>query len=407
MYWQQANDTYNPMVATLMTKREFKYIMQYLYLVDIDCIDSSDRFGKVRPLVASINKQCLIHYKPTQGVSVDETMVKYFGKHGAKQHIHGKPIRFGYKFWTMASPTGYCIYTLPYGGKCSTVDEYGDVGIGLGGAVVSCLADQLPAVQQSHYHIVTDNFFTSPGLLSHLRSRGMAATGTVRINRTNGAPLRSVEEMKKMQRGSSDVVVDIDNGIGATRWKDNKVVTVLSTYTGQHPMRTASRFCRKERKRITIYQPDMINAYNKNMGGVDRMDENISAYRINIRSKKWWWPIATFLFDVAVNNAYRLYTFQARIPGQSIFDLLGFRSAIVEIYGKSLNRSIISRSLFPGSRIKSPVQSCIRNDGANQLIVEGTQRRCALSGCKGTSTFCCQKCNVGLHPKCFKDFHCK
>ena len=124
---------------------------------------------------------------------------------------------------------------------------------------------------------------------------------------------------------------------------------MASEPTGQHPMRTASRFCRKERKRITIDQPDMINAYNKNMGGVDRMDENISAYRINIRSKKWCWPIATFLFDVAANNAYRLYTFQARIPGQPIFDLLGFRRAIVDIYGKSLNRSIISRSLFPGS----------------------------------------------------------
>ena len=111
--------------------------------------------------------------------------------------------------------------------------------------------------------------------------------------------------MKKMQRGSADVVVDIDNGIGATRWKDDKAVTVMPTYTGQQPMRTASRLCRKERKRITNVQPDMINAYNKNMGGVDRMDENISAYRINIRSKKWW-PIATFLFDVAANNAYRL-----------------------------------------------------------------------------------------------------
>ena len=67
----------------------------------------------------------------------------------------------------------------------------------------------------------------------------------------------------------------------------------------------------------------------------------------------------------------------------------------------------MGRICAAGSRIISPAQSCIRNDGANHWIVEGIQRRCALSGCKGTSTFCCQKCNYGWHPTCFKDFRCK
>ena len=29
-------------------------------------------------------------------------MVPYFGRHGAKQYIHGKPIKFGYKLWVMS-----------------------------------------------------------------------------------------------------------------------------------------------------------------------------------------------------------------------------------------------------------------------------------------------------------------
>ena len=53
-----------------------------------------------------------------------------------------------------------------------------------------------------------DNFFTSPSLLRLLKGNGMAATGTVRANRTENAPLQAVDDMKKMSRGSSDVVND-------------------------------------------------------------------------------------------------------------------------------------------------------------------------------------------------------
>ena len=31
-------------------------------------------------------------------LSIDERMVRYFGKHGCKMYIKGKPVKFGYKF---------------------------------------------------------------------------------------------------------------------------------------------------------------------------------------------------------------------------------------------------------------------------------------------------------------------
>ena len=42
----------------------------------------------------------------------------------------------GYGF----SPLGYCIQFLPYAGKETSLDEYGDIGIWLGGAVIAHLA---------------------------------------------------------------------------------------------------------------------------------------------------------------------------------------------------------------------------------------------------------------------------
>lgn len=46
---------------------------------------------------------------------------------------------------------------------------------------------------------------------------------------------------------------------------------------------------------------------SKNMDGTDIMDENINRRRVAIRGKKWWWPIFTWLLDVAVLNAWQIH----------------------------------------------------------------------------------------------------
>ena len=40
-------------------------------------------------------------------LSIDEFMIPYFGKHSAKMYIKDKPIRFGYKIWTLCGENGY------------------------------------------------------------------------------------------------------------------------------------------------------------------------------------------------------------------------------------------------------------------------------------------------------------
>ena len=67
-------------------------------------------------------------------------MVLYFGKHGAKQYIHGKPTKFGFKLWVMATPLGYCTQFRPYAAKDSILQEYENIGVGLSALVVSKLS---------------------------------------------------------------------------------------------------------------------------------------------------------------------------------------------------------------------------------------------------------------------------
>ena len=74
--------------------------------------------------------------------------------------------------------------------------------------MVMSLVSKFTSVLKSSYHVVMDNFFTSPSLLRLLKSKGIASTGTVRSNRAENSPLISVEEMKKKLRGTCDVVND-------------------------------------------------------------------------------------------------------------------------------------------------------------------------------------------------------
>ena len=122
MYWQRREDGQNRMATALMSKNEFEHYKQFFHLADNENLDKTDRFGKVRLLFDAINKQCVAHYRPEQHLSVDESMVPYFGKHGAKQYIHGKPIKFGYKLLVLAKPLGYCVHFRSYVGKDTQLD---------------------------------------------------------------------------------------------------------------------------------------------------------------------------------------------------------------------------------------------------------------------------------------------
>ena len=58
--------------------------MQNLRLADNSNLDKEGKFAKVRPLIDKSNEQCLANYLPEQSVSIDESMVPYFGRHGCK-----------------------------------------------------------------------------------------------------------------------------------------------------------------------------------------------------------------------------------------------------------------------------------------------------------------------------------
>ena len=72
-------------------------------------------------------------------------------------------------------------------------------------------------------------------------------------------------------------------------------------------------------------------------------------------------------------------------------------------YYHHYKRSTKSTNSFPALRKSVKISSDVRYDNNSRWIGNVNQRRCG--GCHKTTKYFCKKCNVTLHPKCFKIFH--
>ncbi|KAL1239687.1 Chimeric ERCC6-PGBD3 protein [Trichinella pseudospiralis] len=71
----------------------------------ISCISSS-RFMEIKKYLYLADNQKL-HGMFHEKLSVDESIVPYYGRHAAKLFLKGKSIRFGYKVWLLCGNDGY------------------------------------------------------------------------------------------------------------------------------------------------------------------------------------------------------------------------------------------------------------------------------------------------------------
>ena len=105
----------------LFQRNKFLDVLQYIDLADNNNLDSNDKFAKLQPLFQILNKNCLKNFIPQRNASIDKSIEPYYGRHGCKQYMQSKPVRFVYKLWVAATPLGYPIQFYPYAGKDVTI----------------------------------------------------------------------------------------------------------------------------------------------------------------------------------------------------------------------------------------------------------------------------------------------
>ncbi|KAF2890953.1 hypothetical protein ILUMI_15220 [Ignelater luminosus] len=143
MYWEENDDVQNRLISTSMRRKTFEDIFRNLHAADNSVLDPTDRMAKVRPLIVALNRLFMDYAPIEQSTSIDESMIPCFGRHGCKQFIRGKPIRFGFKSWVMATRLGYCLQFNLYQGRRGNDKQ----DCGLGESVVYNFADVL----QTHF----------------------------------------------------------------------------------------------------------------------------------------------------------------------------------------------------------------------------------------------------------------
>ena len=80
-----------------MRRNKFDKIMQYFSFADNTTLNPSHKCAKLCSLTNLLLKRFISHFEPEQLLFHDEALIQYFGRHGCKQCIRNKPIRFGYK----------------------------------------------------------------------------------------------------------------------------------------------------------------------------------------------------------------------------------------------------------------------------------------------------------------------
>ena len=162
-----------------------------------------------------------------------------------------------------------------------------------------------------------------------LKNKGFRATGTLRENRLRKCPIPPAKELKKQKRGWLKYAYEETNEIFIAKWKDNSIVTWGTNYDTVDPIDSVKRWSKHMKKNVVIQRPHLCAAYAEEMGGVDSLDQTINAYRIGIRSKKWWCVLFTHMLNTCMVNAWRLYLLANQ---EDSIDLLNFMKHVTRHY---------------------------------------------------------------------------
>lgn len=92
-----------------------------------------------------------VFFPDEKNLCVDESILPYFGRYRGKQHMQGKPIRFGYKTWCLFTRLGYLIQSILYQGeKTGNTDSE----VGVGESIVLNLVSKLPVTNDIYIYIL-------------------------------------------------------------------------------------------------------------------------------------------------------------------------------------------------------------------------------------------------------------
>ena len=321
----------------IMSGRKFCSILRYLHVCSMDATSTGDTYDpvyKVAEMKDYLEQRFDRLFEPAQQLSLDETLIRSFGRISFKVRIISKSARYGIKRYVLTDAiTAYVIKVIIYTGKY-TYQESDNQKEKKTVQIVKQLCRKL---EGTHRTIYIDRFYTSIDLVKELRRMDLYVTGTVMKNRIPKelTVTKSSKMYKEMGRGDFKrhrfvyLNGEEEEEMGLVCWKDWDVVYWLSNNTDTVGTDTCKR--RSKDGLLTLTRPTMIAEYNKYMGGVDLADmRRLHCNSTIMGQNRWWLKLFFYLLDVGTSNALVLYKLVS--ARTDVFTIVDFKGYLVQAF---------------------------------------------------------------------------
>ena len=403
-YWSTDEVYHYSPVAGRISRKRFFDISRYLHFVDNTTLPARNtpsyhRLQKVSPVIDAVMEACMTAYNPSKNNSIDEAMIAFKGRASIKQYMPKKPVKRGIKVWMRSdSSNGYISQFDVYTGKSGN-----DTEGGLGENVVKRLTR---AITGKYHCVYMDNFFTSVPLFFHLLQENIYACGTLRSNRRYlPDDLRKVMTKGVGERG--EYVYRQDGNLVVTVWQDTKPVSMLSTNWDPTDTVKVNRK-RKDGSRIEVNCPNVVDTYNKFMGGVDRGDQYRRYYELRTKSRKVYKYIFWFLIEVCLLNTFILHRYSPS-TGRYFVRFKDFRVELAKMLIGDYNGR--KRRGRPPRALPAPTPKKPNLAHFPRKTNKGRCMYCQGQGKRKETTWLCRGCGIRLchtgvdSTDCFANYH--
>ncbi|XP_020298636.1 piggyBac transposable element-derived protein 4-like [Pseudomyrmex gracilis] len=343
---------------------------------------------KLKPVIDDLREKFSNSILPGQNLYIDESLILWKGKLYFKQFLPLKRHRFGIKLFNLVDcKTGFLIDFIVYTGSDTDYEKF---GLGITGDIV---AHFLKNFFNKGHVIYVDNWYSSPELAKFLHHRDTGIYGTVKKNRKFMPRLENKLNKGEIQVAHNDVWL-------VMKWMDKREVYMITTV---HEVRFSPTGKKHWRTKEDIVKPLCICEYNKNMGGIDNIDKQLSITETIRKTMKWYQKLFFHFVDLALANAHVLYN-------QKVEKKLSFPEFRIEVVRRLFNLEVHKHSyLAPThSRLTGrhfPVE--ISNKGSS-AILQRKCKLCVMKKIKRRSKYECNICHETLCIiPCFKTYHTK
>ena len=138
-FWSCEPDLSVPFVSNALPRNRFAQILSNIHVNDNAAIpnNNTDKLYKFRPMMNQLNSNFVKLYNVSHHVSVDESMILFKGLSAIKQYNLMKPIKRGFKLWSLADMDGSLYHCEVYQGRNQVfVDDSMPKYFGLGLSMV-------------------------------------------------------------------------------------------------------------------------------------------------------------------------------------------------------------------------------------------------------------------------------